>query len=347
MQIRVAFSRSLRRISIRIKGIMRILFRTTLTYKKMEIQTSNDKNLPKLETLKEIPEEMLWLANFNSDCSIQTYRLAVRQFMLFFGIETPEQLREISHSHIIAFKRHLQETERSPRTINNRLSALSSLFDHLIVHQIVKINPVQAVRRMRINTDRVEAKALSTEEVRSMLDLPDIDRLQGLRDRAILGILFFTGCRVGELCKLKVGDYYEEQGFRIVDFQIKGGKRNRLAVNQELQIFLNEYLCAAGHENSGDFPLILPILKSRALSVIRHITSRQIQKLWKKYAERCGIEGTAPHSARTTFITNALENKCPIEATQKSVGHSQIKTTQMYDKRTFKYRESASFAVRY
>jgi integrase len=58
------------------------------------------------------------------------------------------------------------------------------------------------------------------------------------------------------------------------------------------------------------------------------------------------LDGVTPHSARATFITQALENNCPIEAVQKTVGHSQIKTTQMYDKRIARYRESASFAVR-
>ncbi len=58
-----------------------------------------------------------------------------------------------------------------------------------------------------------------------------------------------------------------------------------------------------------------------------------------------GLSGVTPHSARATFITQALENKCPIEAVQKTVGHALIKTTQMYDKRDLNYRESASFAV--
>jgi integrase/recombinase XerD len=310
-----------------------------------DLQTKNQNTT--LEIINQVPEELLWINNFNSKRSRQTYQIATRQFISFLKIKTPEELRTITHAHIIAFKNHLQENEQSPKTVNNRLSALSSLFNHLIEHQVVTINPVQSVKRMRINTDRVEAKVLTPFEARKMIKAPDLSKDRGLRDQAILGILFFTGCRVSELCKLKVKDFYEEQGFGILDFVIKGGKRNRLAVNQELQIFLKAYLEKSGHMDDKNAPLILPVAKNKNLEQMRFISSRQVQRLWKNYADKTNIQGTTPHSARATFITQALENNCSLDAVQKSVGHSQIKTTQMYDKRVAKYRESASFAVRY
>jgi len=156
--------------------------------------------------------------------------------------EIPEELREINHGHVIAFKKFLQDQGHSPRTINNRLSAISSLFNHLIDKQVVKINVAQGVRRMRVNSDRVEAKVLTPEEVRKMLDAPDPFKLQGMRDKAILSTMFFTGCRVSEVTKLKVKDFYQEQGFYVLDFWVKGGKRNRMAIHPELQIALKEYL---------------------------------------------------------------------------------------------------------
>ena len=78
------------------------------------------------------------------------------------------------------------------------------------------------------------------------------------------------------------------------------------------------------------------------------LTSRQVSKLFHRYARAAGLPlGVTPHSARATFITEALDRKCPIEAVQASVGHRHIATTQMYDKRKLHYRESASFAVQY
>ena len=300
-----------------------------------------------MKSLQGVSEETVWIENFSSACSKRTYRIAVEQFAGFFGMETPEQLRSVTGAHVIGFRNHLQEIGKSPRTVNNRLSALSSLFDHLVERQILRTNPVRSVKRMKINDDRVEARVLGPDEARRMLDSPDVSKFRGLRDRAVFGVLLFTGCRVSELCGLKVRDYYRERGFGIVDFRIKGGKRNRLAVNQELRIFLDEYLAEAVHGDGERLPLILPANENGNFGRFRHISARQIGRIWGKYAKACGIEGTTPHSARATFITQALENNCPIEAVQRSVGHSRIETTRMYDKRTVKFRESASFAVRY
>lgn len=301
-----------------------------------------------LEALQETPEELLWKANFNSNNSVATYDRAIQAFLGFLGISSPEELRTVTHGHVIAFKRFLQEQGHSPRTINNRLSAISSLFNHLIDQQVVKTNVAQGVKRMPVNASRVEAKVLTPDEVRRMLNAPDLSKLQGLRDRAILSTLFFTGCRVSEVCSLKVKDFYEEQGFFMLDFWVKGGKRNRLAIHQELQIALTQYLRAAGNEHDREGFLFLPVKSGyKGSNPKRNLSRRTIDHLFNKYARKAGIAGVTPHSARATFITQALENNCPIEAVQKTVGHSQIKTTQMYDKRRAKYRESASFTVRY
>ncbi|MBF0235299.1 MAG: tyrosine-type recombinase/integrase [Desulfamplus sp.] len=281
-------------------------------------------------------------------CRLLGYDNAIRSFLNFLQIESPEELRGITYAHVIAFKKYLQSKGYKPRSINNRLSAISSLFKHLIEQQVVRVNVAEGVRRMPVNADRVEAKVLTPGEVRRLLNAPDTDRLQGLRDKAMLNTLFFTGCRVSEVCSLKVEDFYEEQGFYILDFSIKGGKRNRLAINQELQIALNLYLDTAGHRYNKKGFLFLPVKNmGTTTDPERKINRKTLDYLFKKYAKIAQIEGATPHSASATFITQALENNCPIEAVQKTVGHSLIKTTQMYDKRKAKYRESASFSVRY
>jgi integrase len=242
----------------------------------------------------------------------------------------------------------MQKKGYSPRTINNRLSAISSLFNHLIDRQIVKVNVAHGVKRMPVNASRVEAKALTPAQVRQLLDAPDIKTPIGMRNRAILSTLFFTGCRVSEVCTLKMKDYYETQGFWLLDFWVKGGKRNRLAIHPELKADLDRYLDGAGHGENRNGYLFLPLRNSRqGANPDRRLSRRTIDYLFKKYLRQVGITGATLHSTRATFITQALENNCPIEAVQASVGHAQIKTTQMYDQRTTKYRDSASFAVRY
>lgn len=312
----------------------------------MEIQKY--KILSAMELINKFSEADLWLANFNSTQSIETYKYAVSEFFNLLEVNTPEDLKGINHGHIIAYKKNMQNMGYEPRTINNRLSAVSSLFTHLIREQIIKINPVIGIKRMKINSKRVEAKVLTPKQVRSMLEAPKTGTLEGIRDKAILHILFFTGCRVSEVCNLKVKDYFEEQGFYILDFIIKSGIRHKVPIHYELQASLNQYLRLAGHGQDKESYLILP-LKNNQITTLkkRKLHRDSINKLWHKYTALCGIDGTSPHSARATFITEALENNCHIENVQASVGHSHIKTTQMYDKRVKKYKDSASFSVRY
>ncbi len=126
---------------------------------------------------------------------------------------------------------------------------------------------------------------------------------------------------------------------------LKGGKRNKLAIHQELQIAIINYLARSGHGYEKESPLIIPVQRAY---LRRPLKRAQVHNIFHFYARMAGLpDGIRPHTARATFITLALENKCPIEAVQQSVGHAKISTTQMYDKRLMRHRESASFAVRY
>ena len=80
-----------------------------------------------IEAINKIPEEFLWCANFNSKKSIETYGFAIRQFMNFLKIDNVNELRQVGHGHVIAFKKYLIDSlNKKPATVNNRLSAVSS-----------------------------------------------------------------------------------------------------------------------------------------------------------------------------------------------------------------------------
>ena len=313
-----------------------------------EIIPGHGKALSTFEAIQEVPREVLWQANYDSVNTQQTYKSALKQFMVFLEITTTVQLRQVTQAHVIAFKKHLLAQGCKPRTVNNRLTTISSVFNDLIANQVVTVNPAMGVRRLPINHDRVEAKTMTPEQVRNMLNAPDLDKLMGKRDYAILSTLFFTGCRVSEVTTVQVKDFYEEDGYDMLDFWIKGGKRNRLAVHPELSAAIKEYLDCSGHGQDKDSYLFLPTRNAPSSSdPQRKLSRRSVDYIFQKYASTISLQDRTVHSARATFITQALENNCPIEHTQQSVGHAQLKTTQMYDKRVIKKRNSASFAVRY
>ncbi len=163
--------------------------------------------------ISQLFEELIWLENFPSKATKRTYKNTVRKFCAMFEIQNVEQLRSITSLHIIKFRDAMKESGEKNASINNRLSGLSSLFKHLIEKQIVKSNPVYGVKAMKKNYSKVSSRALSNLEAERILKQPDTSKLVGLRDKAILSILFNLGTRVGTIAALKLKDIYEENGY--------------------------------------------------------------------------------------------------------------------------------------
>jgi site-specific recombinase XerD len=293
-----------------------------------------------------IPEELLWLANFDSERTRKTYQAAVRDFCAVVGVQGSEHLRSVTRAHVLQYREHLlREKNATHRTVRSRLAALSSLFQHLIERQQMTENPVHGIKRPKVNTQRGETVEITPQQVRAFLDVPGRETLQGVRDRALLHVFFYTGCRISEIATLRVKDFFEDAGYFVLDFTVKGGKKNRVAIHPELQRALQDYLARDGHLFEKEAPLFRPVKNGKPEETV---TPRQFRRLFHKYRQQVGIgDNVTPHSARATFITTSLENGAPIEAVQKTVGHAHVSTTQIYDKRKFRYRDSSSLAVRY
>lgn len=312
-----------------------------------KLDLPNPVSLQQFEELKKAQEEVLWRANFNSEQTISTYDIALKQFSKFLGIKSFDELRTITHAHVIAFKNSLIEKKLKPATVNTKLSALASLFDHLVDQQVVRVNPVKSVKRIKEEYDNVKVKILSLKEVKAILNVPDKSTLRGIRDQAFLYTFFYTGARISEICNLKVEDFYQEQNVYVLEFKLNGGRRNKEGINPILVQVIQNYLRLTDYGSQKDAPIFAPINNNGSANGLRHMTRINMYMLWKKYAKMAGIEGISPHSARATFITEALKNNCQLDQVQHTVGHRSIRTTQKYDKRGKDPRKSASFLVRY
>jgi site-specific recombinase XerD len=187
---------------------------------------------------------------------------------------------------------------------------------------------------------------MTPAQVRKILNAPDVSTLQGVRDSAILHVLFFGGCRVAELASLRVGDLYEDEGYFLLRFTVKGGKDHPVEVHHELQQSLRRYLALSGHGNDPGSPLFLAVKSGRNQGQPLH--KDHFAWLFEKYREKAGLSDVlTPHSARSTCATIALHNGADLEHVQRFLGHADIRTTQVYDKRRFLHKDSAAFAVRY
>jgi integrase/recombinase XerD len=164
----------------------------------------------------------------------------------------------------------------SAATIRRKLSALSSLFDHLCESNAVTHNPVKGVKRPNEGTYEGKTPALGDAQARALLNAPDTETLKGKRDKAMMAVLLFHAVRRDEVAKLRVKDMQTRQG--ILHFQIrgKGDKIRYLPVNPDSQRLVTEYLEAAGHGGDKNGALFRPIKNNVTKTLKRHLDPSSI-----------------------------------------------------------------------
>lgn len=302
-----------------------------------------------VQMFQSIPEEEVWLAGQLSPHTRRAYKQDVAHFLRVMNIQSSDELRHVGRAAIVAWSNRMRDEGDSPRTIRRRLSALSSLFAHLVEHRAADENPVRDIKRPRVNRRHGTTLAFSPKEARRILDAPDASTLQGRRDRAILSVGLQAGPRRAEIASLLVKDFHTNAGYRSLHFIRKGGEDLSLAVNPQTAQRIEEYLAVAGHSDDRDGPLFRPTRPGPDGALCRrHLHPEAIDRILRKYARLAGLDhGYTAHSMRATFITTALNNGANLEDVQRDVGHADPSTTKLYDRRGHNPEKSASFFAVY
>ena len=189
-----------------------------------------------------------WLAKSPSPDTRSNYQRDLDQFLAFVGIpaDRPEQLANVLPRHVAEWRDRLQQAGLTNSSIRRKLTVLRSLFAYLQSYGYTGANPA--------HSDFVEAPpaprdgktiGLAPEECRRLLDSPKADTPLGVRDQALLAVLAYTGCRVGELTRLQVGSYKTTSGHRILEIHGKGGKERRVPLHAEAVERLERWLDSA------------------------------------------------------------------------------------------------------
>ncbi|MFK7846068.1 MAG: tyrosine-type recombinase/integrase [Rhodothermales bacterium] len=294
-----------------------------------------------------VNHETLWLKNFISKQTQQTYRAVFREFCRLGEIASPEALRQVTPAAIIGYRDYLiEEKKMRPRSVRNRLAAISSLFQHLKNAQLVTLNPVESIQRPKTDPNRGVTPAMATHQAAQLLSAPDTTTLAGARDSAILHMLFFTGCRISEPGQLLVKDLYDDEGYLMLRLTVKGGQQKSVEVHHALRQALDRYLAMCGHGDQPDSPLFLAVKPGQNTG--KPLSRQQVARIFAKYRKKAGLPASyTPHSARATCATTALNNGARLEDVQKMLGHADIRTTQIYDRRKHQHKDSAVFSVKY
>jgi site-specific recombinase XerD len=336
------------------------------------------------ERLADIPLEEEWLRNIQNEKTQRAYRQDVREFVAFTGLQSFEQLRSIARSHVIAWRDDMKIRDLKPTTVRRKLSALSALFDYLCDKNAVLGNPVDGVKRPEANSNEGSTPALGDAQARRLLEAPSAKTVKGIRDRAILATLLYHGMRREELCGLKVKDLHSRQG--VMHFRVKG-KRSKIRfipVNPSAQRLIEDYLVRLGHRHDLEGALFRPVKNTRfkasarnkrllkgprggsaegmALGstnmlgdqerLNRHLDPASVYRnIILKYGRETGLSaevvGLCVHSMRATAATNALSHDSDIAKVQEWLGHANVSTTRLYDRRKSKPEDSPTFRVKY
>lgn len=253
-----------------------------------------------------------------SDNTITSYRTDISQFLEWLE-KQKQALSAIDQLTIREYKYYLNAQYKST-TVSRKLTALKGFVDYLTDEGILSIS-LSIIDRTK--KEEKLPRVLSLEEIERMLAVIPRNNLQGLRDYAIIEIMYATGLRVSELTELGVSAYYaQEQFIRVVG---KGSKERLIPFGHKAKKAVNDYLAARFEAGCGSDDILFLSNRRKAM------TRQAVWKLIKKYAQMAEIPfEVTPHTLRHTFATHLLNNGVDLRAIQEMLGHSDIATTQIY-----------------
>lgn len=298
--------------------------------------------------LTDVPPALAWFANIDNPQTRRAYQNDVQEFMAFAAVEDPRMFRQVGRAHVLAWRQDLERRNLGAATIRRKLSALSSLFDALCEANSIQGNPVDGVKRPKVDSQEGKTPAIGDHQARALLAAPDASTLQGLRDRAILATLLYHGLRRAEVCRIDLVDLQNRRGVRHLQVHGKGGKIRYIPLHPAAAGAIAAYLEADGRSQDKAGALFRPV-SNNTRGAGQPITPDGVYKILARYAEAAAIDvaGFGPHALRATAITNALENDADLKKVQEWVGHANISTTRMYDRRNSRPEDSPTFKVVY
>lgn len=252
--------------------------------------------------------------------TLESYSRDIRQYLDYLT-ENGMNFKTVKRTNIIAYILHLQKNGKATASISRSIASLRAFYRILTKNNMITNDPT-----LNLESPRIEKKMpqiLSIEEVEGLLALPSEDDPKGLRDKAMLEVLYATGIRVTELINLDLDDLNIELGY----IKCSGSKERIIPVGKIALKVLDEYVGKTRNT-------FLKNKKEKALFLNFHgerMTRQGFWKIIKYYASMAGIEKEiTPHTLRHSFAAHLIENGADLKSVQQMLGHSDISTTQVY-----------------
>jgi len=256
-----------------------------------------------------------------SSNTINAYRRDLQNFARFFENNSELSLLEVKHEDIAKYLANLGDRQLASSTLDRKMDSMRTFYRFLVVERYINDNPTLMIEPLR-SWSKLPT-VLSIAEMESLINQPDISKPLGLRDKALLEIMYACGLRVSELVNLRITDLNPEIGYlRCLG---KGNKERVVPVGSMALEAVKNYL------NSGR-PILNP--KEDWLFINykgEKLTRDGVRHIIQKIAESVDIQKKiTPHTLRHCFATHLLERGADLRSLQEMLGHASISTTQIY-----------------
>jgi integrase/recombinase XerD len=254
--------------------------------------------------------------------TLEAYAHDMKAFTSFLLDQGIQGIGNHTPEYPMNFVKHLRGRGLSPRSVARILSTLKGFYRFLMLEKAITSNPLQKIRTPK-TVPRLPS-VLNTAEVEELLRQPDLSAGMGIRDRAMLELLYATGLRVSELVDLSVNDVNLEVGY--LRTKGKGSKERIVPIGAAAVRALKGYLDGLRRKFASASPSALFLGRGG-----HKITRQGFWKILRKYAQTAGIrKRITPHTLRHSFATHLLERGADLRSVQTMLGHADIATTQIY-----------------
>ena len=235
-------------------------------------------------------------------------------------------LRQLTKTHLLAYQAHVRKQPIKPETQALRIRAIKRLFGHLIESGKLVIDPTEGIQEIS-RRNRLPRPVLTPTEINRLLDAPNTSLRYGIRDRALIEVLYATGVRVGELEKMTV-HHVDLDAQTLQVRHAKGGRPRVVPLGKNATKWLKEYLTQVRPRLAKRRPF------ERMLFIVRGgapMGQTAIRELLRNYAKTAKIKKTVtPHILRHTCATHLLQRGADIRMIQQLLGHIRLQSTTIY-----------------
>jgi integrase/recombinase XerD len=279
----------------------------------------------------------LAIDGLGSESSKRRYTIALDRFLAWYA---GNGHRTLTKSAVQSYKAHLLDLGLAPSTVNLNLSAIRRMATEAADNGLLDEHTAAAVRRVsNVRNETIPAgREVAPGEIAGLMGACAKDpSAAGVRDAALVGVLYVTGARRSEVAALELGDYDADTGALTIRHG-KGNKQRVVYVTNGAKQALDDWLTVRGADPG---PLFVAINKGGRI-LAHGITGQAIARILRKRADQAGVDEMTPHDLRRTMVGDMLDAGADLATVQKVCGHASPTTTARYDRRPEEAKRKAA-----